>query len=379
MQIYLVGGAVRDQLLGRPVTERDWVVIGATPEEMLARGFKPVGKDFPVFLHPDTHEEYALARTERKIARGYSGFSFYAAPNVSLEEDLTRRDLTINAMAQTETGELIDPYHGREDLENKILRHVSPAFAEDPVRILRVARFAARFPDFKVHPETNRLMELMVSNGEVDALVAERVWQEFHKALQELHPQRFFDILNDCGALAKLFPELASSLAEINKRCEIAVSYTATVERFAIIFTCLNLEQLSFVCDRFRIPREFRELTQLVIRYNQKYQTALNLSSEEILQLLEATDAMRKPDRFNQFLEVCAAVSQLHEQTNPEISRFLIRCLTTVNEVTIEAIAQQLGMDYKQLPGEKIKQLLRELKIKKIDELKIKSIYSSHG
>ena len=207
METYLVGGAVRDQLLGLPVTEKDWVVVGTTPEKMLALGYRPVGKDFPVFLHPKTQEEYALARTERKIKKGYTGFDFYTAEDVTLEDDLKRRDLTINAMAQTPAGEIIDPFGGRRDLQNKLLRHVSPAFSEDPVRILRVARLAARYAHlgFTVADETIMLMRKMVNNGEVDALVAERVWQETAKALQEKSPQIFFTTLRTCGALRKIF------------------------------------------------------------------------------------------------------------------------------------------------------------------------------
>ena len=208
MKIYQVGGAVRDRLLGRPVSDRDWVVVGATPQAMLDRGFQPVGKDFPVFLHPDSHEEYALARTERKTAPGYHGFSVHAAPDVTLEQDLSRRDLTINAMAEGPDGEIIDPCGGQRDLAARCLRHVSPAFAEDPVRILRLARFAARFTDFTVAPETLALMRRMVEAGEVDALVAERVWQEVSRGLMEARPSRMFEVLRDCGALARLAPEL---------------------------------------------------------------------------------------------------------------------------------------------------------------------------
>ncbi|MCK5640409.1 MAG: multifunctional CCA tRNA nucleotidyl transferase/2'3'-cyclic phosphodiesterase/2'nucleotidase/phosphatase, partial [Gammaproteobacteria bacterium] len=210
LEIYLVGGAVRDQLLGLQPQDRDWVVLGATPEIMKARGFKPIGKDFPVFLHPETKEEYALARTERKTAPGYHGFEFHAAPDVTLEEDLKRRDLTINAMAQAADGSIIDPFNGQVDLQAQRLRHVSEAFAEDPVRILRLARYAARYAErgFSVAEETNTLMQQMVENGEVDALVAERVWQELERALSENTPARFFEVLRECGALAKLFPEL---------------------------------------------------------------------------------------------------------------------------------------------------------------------------
>jgi tRNA nucleotidyltransferase (CCA-adding enzyme) len=208
MKIFTVGGAVRDELLGLPVQDRDYVVVGASPDEMLAKGFRPVGKDFPVFLHPKNHEEYALARTERKTGPGYTGFAFHAAPEVTLEEDLARRDLTINAIARGEEGSLIDPYQGVADIAARVLRHVGPAFVEDPVRILRVARFAARFTDFSVAPETLVLMREMVANGEVDHLVAERVWQEFAKGLMEARPSRMFDVLRECGALARLLPEL---------------------------------------------------------------------------------------------------------------------------------------------------------------------------
>ncbi|MDP3037184.1 MAG: multifunctional CCA tRNA nucleotidyl transferase/2'3'-cyclic phosphodiesterase/2'nucleotidase/phosphatase, partial [Rhodocyclaceae bacterium] len=208
MQIYCVGGAIRDELLGLPVKDRDWVVVGATPEGMLAQGFQPVGRDFPVFLHPKTHEEYALARTERKTAPGYAGFVFHTDPGVTLEDDLARRDLTINAIARAPDGTLIDPHGGRRDLAARVLRHVSPAFAEDPVRILRVARFAARFNDFSLAAETLALMQQMVANGEADALVAERVWQELANGLMEAQPSRMFETLRACGALQRLLPEL---------------------------------------------------------------------------------------------------------------------------------------------------------------------------
>ncbi|EKD92292.1 MAG: hypothetical protein ACD_29C00083G0003, partial [uncultured bacterium] len=208
MKVFLVGGAVRDELLGRSITERDWVVVGSSPEELIASNFQPVGKDFPVFLHPKTHEEYALARTERKTGRGYKGFHFYTSPNVTLEEDLERRDLTINAMAKSESGQFIDLFGGQADLKAKLLHHVSPAFSEDPVRVLRVARFAALLPNFQVHPETNRLMSHMVQQGEIDALVSERVWKELSRALENENPCRFFEVLDACGALVILFPAL---------------------------------------------------------------------------------------------------------------------------------------------------------------------------
>jgi tRNA nucleotidyltransferase (CCA-adding enzyme) len=221
LKTYVVGGAVRDELLGLPVQDRDYVVVGATPDEMVSLGFKPVGKDFPVFLHPETHEEYALARTERKTARGYHGFEFYAAPDVTLEQDLARRDLTINAMARDEDGNLIDPFNGAEDVSAGILRHVSPAFSEDPVRVLRLARFAARF-GFDIAAETDELMREMVANGEVDALVPERVWQELARGLMEKRPSRMLEILQECGALARIAPELAALLEE-RERAETAL------------------------------------------------------------------------------------------------------------------------------------------------------------
>src|SRR5215218_1314440 len=246
MKIYEVGGAVRDELLGLPVQDRDYVVVGATPDEMIELGYKPVGRDFPVFLHPETHEEYALARTERKTGRGYHGFQFHAAPDVTLEEDLQRRDLTINAIARDENGEIIDPYNGSDDLSLGILRHVSPAFAEDPVRILRVARFAARF-GFEIAPETAELMREMVSSGEVDALVPERVWQELARGLMEERPSRLFDVLQECGALARIAPELASlfehadQASETSDAVDEAAGAGASLEtRFAVLARALD-------------------------------------------------------------------------------------------------------------------------------------------
>jgi tRNA nucleotidyltransferase (CCA-adding enzyme) len=301
MEIYLVGGAVRDQLLGRPVTERDWIVVGATPEEMLAQGFQPVGKDFPVFLHPKTHEEYALARTERKTGKGYTGFSCYAAPDVTLTDDLKRRDLTINAMAQTEEGSIIDPYGGQADLQNRILRHVSPAFAEDPVRILRLARFAARFPDFKVHSDTLALAKKMVREGEVNALVAERVWQEWQRALNEPAPWRFFEVLENCNALAILFPQwnFNDSIKQaLNKPAEPII-------KFAILFYATDLNVLKKIIQAYRVPKDYAELAILVNTYREKYNAVQKLSAEEIITLLEKLDAFRRQARFEQFLLAC--------------------------------------------------------------------------
>ena len=291
MKIYTVGGAVRDELLGLPVKERDYVVVGATPEEMVKHGFKPVGKDFPVFLHPQTHEEYALARTERKSGRGYKGFTVYAAPEVTLEEDLKRRDLTINAMAKGQDGALIDPFGGAKDLAAKILRHVSEAFAEDPVRILRVARFAARF-GFAVHPETMALMQRMVKEGEADYLVPERVWQEFAKGLAEPHAQLMFDVLRQSGVLQKLLPEVKT----------IPSSFSGSIAaRFARLAWPLEEAQVNVLCDRLRAPNEVRELALTACRCRKKLASS---TPEALLDLLKTADAFRRPERFAELLQV---------------------------------------------------------------------------
>lgn len=306
MKIYLVGGAVRDRCLNLPVKERDWVVTGATPEEMLMRGFRQVGKDFPVFLHPDSHEEYALARTERKIASGYKGFKTYFDPNVSLEEDLRRRDLTINAIAETADGEFIDPFYGLNDLKNKVLRHVSGAFVEDPVRILRIARFAARFAKlgFKIADETLVLMQKMVDNGEVDALVPERVWKEVSRALLESQPAQFFIVLKECHALSRLFPEFVDFFEDAIEALQRSVDFTdKPALRWAACCHRLNQTQLVALNQRLHLPKEYFELNQLIIDYLTHCQQSLN--AEESLQLLEKLDAFRRRERFEDFLEVC--------------------------------------------------------------------------
>lgn len=312
MKIYLVGGAVRDQILGIPHSEKDWVVVGSTPEEILSLGFRPVGKDFPVFLHPETHEEYALARTERKTGRGYTQFTFHASPEVTLEEDLRRRDLTINAIAQSESGELIDPYGGQKDIKSKILRHVSHAFSEDPVRILRVARLMARFAHlgFSIAPETYNLMREMVTNGEVDALVSNRVWTEFDRALSETSPLEFFKVLYHCGALEKLFPEFAgdwwvrrcASLPTLQKPSSLSF-----LRKRESIFATLTLEldqtKIRELCKRYPVPVEYRELA-LTANDIQAYFHQEKLSPEELLKLLEKSDAYRREERFYQLLEI---------------------------------------------------------------------------
>ena len=287
---YVVGGAVRDELLGLPVQDRDYVVVGATPEEMVAAGFKPVGKDFPVFLHPKTHEEYALARTERKSGRGYKGFTVYSAPDVTLEQDLKRRDLTINAIAKKPDGILIDPFGGNADLEKKILRHVSEAFAEDPVRILRVARFAARF-GFRIADETMALMTMMVAAGETDHLVAERVWQEFSKGLAEPKPALMFEALERCGLRQKLLPELKT----------VPKNFAGPLPvRFALLCWPLSETEIRALCDRIKAPNEERELALLACRCKD----LLNPSKPgDFLNLLKRADAFRRPERFAAFLE----------------------------------------------------------------------------
>jgi len=328
MEIYLVGGAVRDKLLGLPVSEHDWVVVGATPEEMLSLGYTPVGKDFPVFLHPETKEEYALARTERKTGPGYTGFETCADPNITLEQDLLRRDLTINAMAETADGKLIDPCNGSDDLANGILRHVSPAFSEDPVRILRLARFAARFAHlgFQVAHDTNTLMRTMVASGEVDHLVPERVWAELDKALHTKAPEQFFRVLLGCDALARLFPEMeiantGESQGHENNNIELPVlkyavgSTDKSVIRFAALICDIDnnnqahLDDKDFngLCERQRIPNAYRELAGMALQYRTRVHKLSGSSAEEILDLLVALDVFRREERFRDFLCVCEA------------------------------------------------------------------------
>lgn len=303
MKTYLVGGYVRDRLLqkaGFPISpsDRDWVVVGASPEDMVDAGYLPVGKDFPVFLHPETHEEFALARTERKIGMGYHGFSFYTSPNITLEEDLRRRDLTINAMAEDESGRIIDPYGGQKDLTSHVLRHVSEAFAEDPVRILRVARFAARFPTFTVAPETMCLMKKMVQNGEADALVKERIWAELEKGFQELAPHRLISVMTKCGLWKKLFPLL--SMAESNflalEKKEVFARLPLS-ERIALLTrNCSTQEEVQASLERVKTPKvivHFAMTFWLIAHYPVNVNDATNLAT-----LYLQTDALRKPERF---------------------------------------------------------------------------------
>jgi tRNA nucleotidyltransferase (CCA-adding enzyme) len=338
MEIYMVGGAVRDRLLGRPVVDRDWVVVGATPEMMLAQGFKPVGKDFPVFLHPRTHEEYALARTERKTAPGYHGFSFHAAPDVTLEQDLARRDLTINAMAQTADGCIIDPYNGRADLAAHLLRHVSPAFSEDPVRILRIARFAARF-GFSIAQETLQLMCRMVNDGEVDELVPERVWQEMSKALMTDNPALPFRTLRQCHALEHLLPELEQLFTgaegshgknpgenALYRLTKAAGSRLSLPQRFAALLAGLK-------------PGDCRDLARLAVQFSGNIAGASTLNAEEILELLRQTDALRRPERFRQLLQLVAVTAEAQSSAAAQ-SAWLEALLQAVMTLDAASIAR---------------------------------------
>ncbi len=377
-QIYIVGGAVRDELLGLAVKDKDYVVVGSTPQAMLDAGYRPVGKDFPVFLHPKTHEEYALARIERKTAAGYKGFAVHAAPDVTLEEDLTRRDLTINAIAKASDGTLIDPFNGLADLQSKTLRHVSDAFAEDPVRILRAARFAARFTDFTVAPETNKLMQQMVQAGEVDALVPERVWQELSKGLMEAQPSRMFEVLRACGALQKILPELdrlwgvpqpPQHHPEIDTGVHVmmVIDYAAKQNfnlpiRFAALMHDLgkgttpkdvlprhigheirSVDLLKDVCKRLRVTNDCKELAHIVAKFHGKLHQASKMRPDTLLEFLMELDAIRQPARFADFLKACEADSRgrtgLENCDLPE-AELLKRVLQAALSVDAGAIAQ---------------------------------------
>ena len=349
MQVYRVGGAVRDALLGLPVRDVDWVVVGATPEQMAQQGYQPVGRDFPVFLHPDTRDEYALARTERKSGRGYRGFVVQASPDVTLEQDLARRDLTINAIAQpaaaTGLDGLIDPYGGQRDLQARVLRHVTEAFREDPVRILRVARFAARFADFAVAPDTLALMRAMVDDGEADHLVPERVWQELARGLMEPRPSRMFEVLRDCGALHVLLPELDAlwgvpQSAEHHPEVDTGVHMMLVLDMAAqlqapltVRLACLlhdlgkattprdqwprhigheqrSVTLLKRVCERWRVPTDCRELAEVVAREHGHIHRSAELGAAAVMRLLERCDALRKPERFDEVLWACECDSR---------------------------------------------------------------------
>ena len=380
MQAFVVGGAVRDALLGLPVNDRDWVVVGETPESMVRQGFRPVGRDFPVFLHPDTHEEHALARTERKTARGYKGFQVYCSPDVTLEDDLRRRDLTINAMARDAQGALIDPWGGARDLRNRVLRHVSDAFAEDPVRILRTARFAARFADFTVAPETAALMRRMVEHGEVDALVPERVWQEFSRGLMEATPSRMLTVLRECGALSRLMPELdrlwgvpqrADYHPEVDTgvHMEMVIDYSAGCAhplpvRFAALTHDLgkgltphdvlprhvghehrSVELVRELSERLRVPNDCRDLALITAREHGLVHKAADLKPATIVEIFERCDALRKPARFADLLRACEADFRgrlgYGDRPYPQAA-LLLRLLDAARAVDAGAIAAQV-------------------------------------
>ncbi|MDX1838802.1 multifunctional CCA addition/repair protein [Legionella taurinensis] len=378
MKVYLVGGAVRDRLLGYPVKEQDWVVVGGTPEQLLQQGYQQVGKDFPVFLHPETHEEYALARTERKKGPGYYGFDCQYDVNVTLEEDLLRRDLTINAMAMDEQGRLIDPYYGAKDLEGKWLRHVSPAFAEDPVRVLRVARFAARYAHlgFRVADETRLLMYKMVNNGELHHLVAERVWQELQRALSEKNPDVFIMTLRSCGALSVILPEIQALFGVPNTRryhpevdsgihtlmvLQAAVELTEdTTARFAALVHDLGkaltpmrqwpkhhgheesgVSVIESLCHRLRVPAEYRKLAVLVSRFHLLIHRVEELRPQTIVKVLERTDAFRRPQQFEKLLTVCEADS-LGKGKNCYGQRAFWRAMYAVcNQISAQALLNE--------------------------------------
>lgn len=403
MQIYMVGGAVRDKLLGRPVNDRDWVVVGATPEQMLALGYLPVGRDFPVFLHPETREEYALARTERKSGRGYRGFVVHSAPDVTLEEDLSRRDLTINAIAENIDGTraegIFDPYSGAQDIEARVLRHVTDAFREDPVRILRVARFAARFTDFSVAPETMQLMREMVARGEVDHLVPERVWQELARGLMEDKPSRMFEVLRDCGALAVLLPEVAHlwgvpQRAEYHPEVDTGVHLMMVLDMAArlnapltVRFACLahdlgkgttpadmlprhidhetrSAELLKDVAERLRVPVDCRETADVVAREHGHIHRSTDLSAAALVRLLERCDAIRKPARFAEILLACECDARgrlgFEESAYPQRPR-LLAVLGAVQSVVTREIAAQAAA--KGLSGPQVGGLIHQARV----------------
>ena len=401
VKTYVVGGAVRDALLGLPVKDRDYVVVGATPDQMRAQGFLPVGRDFPVFLHPDTHEEYALARTERKTAPGYTGFSFHASPDVTLEQDLLRRDLTINAIAQDIDGTLIDPVGGRADLEARVFRHVSKAFAEDPVRILRVARFAARFTEFSVAEETLSLMQQMVASGEVDALVPERVWQELSRGLMEAKPSRMFILLRDAGALTRILPEIAAldgvpqpaqhhpeidTLVHVMMVIDAAAQQSASLAiRFAALVHDLgkgttlpeqwpqhiahearSVKLVETLCERLKIPGDVRDLAVMTAREHGNVGRAFEMRADTLVKMLERCDAFRKPARFMDLLVAseCDSRGRTGFEDRPFPQRvFLQTVLTAAQSVDGGEIAAKVSATPTDKPADAIAQAIRAARV----------------
>ena len=406
MQIYMVGGAVRDKLLGRPVNDHDWVVVGATPEQMLALGYLPVGRDFPVFLHPDTREEYALARTERKSGRGYRGFVVQSSPDVTLEEDLARRDLTINAIAvgadpSSATGHF-DPYGGERDLQDRVLRHVTDSFREDPVRILRVARFAARFTDFTVAPETMQLMREMVAHGEADHLVAERVWQELARGLMEERPSRMFDVLRECGALKVVLPEVdrlwgVPQRPEYHPEVDTGVHLMMVLDMAArlattltVRFACLvhdlgkgttpadmlprhigheqrSAKLLKGLCDRLRVPTECRETADVVAREHGNIHRSGELGAAALVRLIERCDGIRKPARFDEILLACECDARgrlgFDEVPYPQRQR-LSEALAAVQSVATSVIAARAAESG--VTGQKVGEMIHAARVRAV-------------
>ncbi len=404
MKTYLVGGAVRDRLLDYPVKEHDWLVVGATAEVMLAQGFRPVGKDFPVFLHPKTHEEYALARTERKIAPGYKGFTVYAAPDVTLEDDLRRRDLTINAMAIDSDGSLIDPFGGQRDLQNRILRHVSPAFNEDPVRILRVARFAARYAHlgFKVADETLQLMQDMVNNGEAEHLIAERVWAELHKALLEAMPSAFFQALRDCGALRVIFPEIDALFGvpqpeKYHPEIDTGVHALMVLDqatrlsgkaevRLAALLHDLGkavtpsqywpshhgheqkgLPVLDGLCERLRVPKIFKSLCAQVMEYHTHCHRALELRADTLTDMLQAIGAFKPDNRLEEFVLACEADARGRAGFE---DRFYPQAEYVREAARVAATVDTCSVLHSGLKGGQIGEAIRNLRIAAVNNFK---------
>ena len=400
MKTYKVGGAVRDKILGLPTKDQDWVVVGSSAGQLIELGYKPVGKDFPVFLHPDSKDEYALARTERKTGPGYTGFSFDTNNEVTLKEDLQRRDLTINALAQDEQSNIVDCFNGLEDLKAGILRHVSPAFIEDPLRVLRVARFAARF-NFSVAEETMQLMRVISDSGELDTLVAERVWSELERTLGEAYPSRFFEVLRECGALAKVFPEIdrlfgipqpelhhpeidcgIHTLLVLNQACKIS---NDTLIRFAALVHDLgkgttpgeqwpshhgheerSVGLIEKLCDRFRVPLRYRDLAVIVARHHLHCHRIMEMRADTILKKLEAIDAFRRPERFQQFLLACEADIRgregLEDRPYPQAQYFADALTAALNINTSE-------MNKQELSGKEIGDLIRKLRTEAINKL----------
>ncbi len=403
LEKYLVGGAVRDRIMGRPVTDRDWVVVGSTPDQMVELGFRPVGRDFPVFLHPDTNEEYALARTERKTARGYHGFEFFSDPDITLEQDLGRRDLTMNAMAMDDQGNLIDPYNGKRDIQRGIIRHVSSAFGEDPVRVLRAARFAARFTDFSVCPDTRALMTEMVDNGEVDTLVAERVWQEMVQAMQEEKFSRFLTELRQCGALQRLLPEVDALFGvpqvekyhpEIDTGIHTLMSVDAAsvltrepMVMFAVLVHDLGkaltprdelprhrghekrgLKPIAALCARLGVPTRFREFALKVCEYHLHCHRIRQLRPDTVLKMLEAFDGFRRPELIEKFALCCDADRRGrtgHENDGRENTAWMCTMHNAALRVEQKQIARQIVDESGEgrRAGLRIKKAIREQRI----------------